>query len=153
MARAYIQCELGRRCVAVRRQAVRTVPERYKSQVSEAAAGILHAALPVALVLAVSAFAPESNAQEAGTAPSAQAATIPDARLRAALEKALGKATGETITVAELRAMSGDLDLRERGIADLSGLELVTGVTAIHLGANAITDVSPLGWLVEPHSA
>ena len=147
MARAYIQCELGRRRVAVRGQAVRTAPERYKSQVSEAAAGILHAALLVALVLAVSAFAPESNAQEAGTAPSAQAATIPDARLRAALEKALGKATGETITVAELRAMSGDLDLQEREIADLSGLELVTGVTAIHLGANAITDVSPLAAL------
>ncbi|MDE0109166.1 MAG: leucine-rich repeat domain-containing protein [Bryobacterales bacterium] len=112
-----------------------------------AAAGILHVVLPLALVLAVSAFAPESNAQEAGTAPSAQAATIPDASLRAALEKALGKATGETITVAELQAMSGDLDLRELGIADLSGLELVAGITAIHLGANAITDLSPLGGL------
>ena len=43
--------------------------------------------------------------------------------------------------------MSGDLDLQEREIADLSGLELVTGVTAIHLGANAITDVSPLAAL------
>lgn len=106
---------------------------------------ILYGVLPLALVLAGSAFAPESNAQEAGTAPSAQAATIPDANLRAALEKALGKATGETITIAELQAMSGDLDLRELGIADLSGLELITGVTAIHLGANAITDVSPLG--------
>ena len=122
-------------------------PERYKSPMTAAAAEILHAVLPLALVLAVCAFAPESNAQEAGTAPSAQAATIPDANLRAALEKALGKATGETITAAELQAMSGDLDLRELGIADLSGLELVTGITAIHLGVNAITDVSPLGGL------
>jgi len=112
-----------------------------------AAAGILHAVLPLALVLALSAFAPESNAQEAGTAPSAQAATIPDANLRAALEKALRKATGDTITAAELQAMSGELDLEAREIADLSGLELVTGVTAIHLGTNAITDVSPLGGL------
>lgn len=148
MDRATIQCELGKRCAAGRRQSVQLVLEqRYESQVSESPAGILYAALPLALVLAVSAFAPESIAQEAGTAPSAQAAAIPDANLRAALEKALGKATGETITVAELQAMSGDLDLRELGIADLSGLELVTGVTAIHLGANAITDVSPLSGL------
>ena len=145
--RANIQFELGRRCVADRRQSVRTDPERYESQVSEAAAGILHAVLPLALVLAVSSFPPESNAQEAGTAPSAQAATIPDASLRAALEKALGKAKGETITVAELQTMSGVLDLEAREIADLSGLELVTGVTAIHLGTNAIADVSPLGGL------
>lgn len=145
MHRAKIQCELGRRCVAGGRQSVQADAARYESQVSEAAAGILHAILPLALFLAVSAFAPESNAQEAGTAPSAQAATIPDAGLRKALEKALGKTAGETITAAELQTISGVLDLEAREIANLSGLELVTGVTAIHLGANAITDVSPLG--------
>lgn len=100
--RAKIQSELGGRCAAGPRQSVRTDPERYQSQVNEAAAGILHAVLPLALVLAVSAFAPESNAQEAGTAFSVQVATIPDASVRAALEKAPGKAVGETITAAEL---------------------------------------------------
>lgn len=145
--RANSQCELDRRCIAGPRQSVQADPERYESHVGAAAAGILRAILPLALVLAVSAFAPESNAQEAGTASSARAVTIPDASLRAALEKALGKASGETITVAELQQMSGVLELEAREIADLSGLELVTGITAVHLGANAIADVSPLGGL------
>ena len=147
MDRSDVQCVLCRLCVAGHRQSVWTDPERYESQLSEAAAGILHAVLPLALVFALSAFAPESNAQEAETAPSAQPATIQDASPRAVLEQALGKAVGETITAAELYAMSRVLDLEAREIADLAGLELVTGVTAIRPRTNAITDVSPLSGL------
>ena len=99
---------------------------------------MLRAILALALFLALSALASVSLAQ---------AETIPDASLRAALEKALGKAAGETITAAELQKMSGVLDLEEREIADLSGLELATGITVLYLGGNAITDVSPLGGL------
>ena len=43
--------------------------------------------------------------------------------------------------------MSGILDLREREIEDLSGLELVTGIRAVYLSTNVIADVSPLGGL------
>ncbi len=71
---------------------------------------------------------------------------IPDANLRAAIEDALGKATGETITQAEmatLRHFGGS----EKGISDLAGLETAVNLEILVLFGHNIRDVSPLAGL------
>ena len=72
--------------------------------------------------------------------------TIPDANLRAAIEDALGKAKGATITVAEMKTLH-HLDAAKQGISDLTGLEFATNMTWLHLVVNDISDVSALGGL------
>ena len=91
--------------------------------------------------------------------------TIPDANLRAAIEDALGKASGATITVAELETLtlfnSDRADIREltgldsainlrilslprNNISDLSALAGLTNLEKLSLPGNTITDISPL---------
>ena len=68
---------------------------------------------------------------------------IPDRNLRRVLERALGKTSGETITDAELRTLSGIRGSRE-GIASLTGLEHATALTFAYLDENDIADIAPL---------
>ena len=53
--------------------------------------------------------------------------TIPDANLRAAIEAVLGKASGATITVADM-ARINRLEAPFAGISDLTGLEFATNL-------------------------
>ena len=71
---------------------------------------------------------------------------IPDANLRAAIEAALGTASGAPITVAKMETLQG-LMASYAGISDLTGLEFATYLREISLVANNITDVSPLSGL------
>ena len=80
------------------------------------------------------------------TAASPVDVTIPDANLRAAVEQALGKQGGETITSAEMERMTY-LYCGARDIKDLTGLEFATGLDELELAVNAITDVTPLSGL------
>ncbi len=48
------------------------------------------------------------------------------------------------ISVAELGAVSGSLDLRNNFIRDITGLEYATGITYLGLDNNYITDISPI---------
>lgn len=80
------------------------------------------------------------------TAPSAsdaQEADIPDPNLRAAVEAALGKESGEAITVAEMGSLT-ELTANFARIEDLTGLELATGLTSLEMDANRIADISVL---------
>ena len=71
--------------------------------------------------------------------------TLPDPNLRAAVETALGKAAGDTITVADMETL---IALHERpNISDLTGLEHATNLTRLVLWDNNITDISPLAGL------
>ena len=82
----------------------------------------------------------------AGVAPAtavAQEVDIPDELLRAEIEDALGKASGETITVAEMESLT-ELRAENVGVKDLTGLEHATGLTELHLWYNDIVDLSPL---------
>jgi Leucine-rich repeat (LRR) protein len=60
-------------------------------------------------------------------------ANFPDANFRAALSTATGVAEGGTINVATLT----QLDVSNKGITDLTGLELLTGLTSLNISDNS----------------
>ena len=79
-------------------------------------------------------------------AATAQVVDIPDPNLRAAIENALGKASGATITAADMAKLTR-LKARNANISDLTGLEHATNLTRLNLGDNAVTDISVLAGL------
>ena len=90
-----------------------------------------------------------SNSSMVTVSSASTAEVIPDANLRAAIEAALGKASGSTITAAELEAMTRLIAPRYAGISDLTGLEHATNLTHLDLSFNVITDVSALSGLTK----
>ena len=76
----------------------------------------------------------------------AQVIDIPDPNLRAAVENALGKASGATIIAADMANLTR-LEARNANISDLTGLEHATNLTGLWLERNAFTDISPLAEL------
>ena len=94
---------------------------------------------------------PEEDVEEDGSSeePEPDApVTIPDAKLRAAIAAALGKARGATITVAEMKTLT-TLEAEDAGIRDLTGLEFATNLTWLSLSDNQITDLSALAGLTK----
>ena len=73
---------------------------------------------------------------------------IPDPNLRAAVETALDKAAGDPITPSEMAALT-DLEAKERGISDLTGLEHATNLQVLGLWRNSVSDLSPLTGLTK----
>ena len=71
---------------------------------------------------------------------------IPDTNLRAAIEKALGKASGATITTEDIAYLTR-LSALFANISDLTGLEAATNLTELFLANNSISDISPLAGL------
>ena len=88
----------------------------------------------------------ESSAQN-------QVVTIPDVNLRAVIEDSLDKASGATITRAEMATLTR-IDAQDTNINNLVGLEYATGLTHLYLGgewgeggyinSNDISNLSPL---------
>ena len=72
-----------------------------------------------------------------------QVVTIPDMNLRAVIEDSLDKASGATITRAEMATLTR-IDARDTNIHNLAGLEYATGLIRLYLAGNSISDVSPL---------
>ena len=80
--------------------------------------------------------------------PPVQAVNIPDANLRAVIERALDKPAGATITNADMATLTnlgGDRD----DIRDLTGLEFAINLTELHLRSNQLSDLSPLAGLTK----
>ena len=75
-----------------------------------------------------------------------QTVNIPDPNLRTAIENELGKASGDTITVADMATLTG-LSTPGTNISDLTGLKFATNLTELNLGYNSISDISPLAGL------
>ncbi len=73
-------------------------------------------------------------------------AYIPDASLLAALRTILAKPSG-SITVGELAALTGRLDLSNNDIADLRGLEHCTAISDLVLWHNRVVDLTPIARL------
>ena len=72
---------------------------------------------------------------------------IPDPNLRTAIEKALGKASGVTITTLDMAKLNG-LNAPNASITDLTGLEHAINLTELFLWDNNITDISVVADLI-----
>ena len=81
-----------------------------------------------------------------GQSAAAEDVEIPDENLRAVIEQALGKDSGEAITDDEMATLTY-LSAPYRDIADLTGLEFATNITRLYLWQNQIADLSPLSGL------
>ena len=68
---------------------------------------------------------------------------IPDQNLRAAIEEALGKSAGESITREDMKAIT-TLNLNRRNVSNLTGLEFAVNLRTLNLADNAVSDVAPL---------
>ena len=77
---------------------------------------------------------------------SAQIVDIPDPNLRALIEEELGKAAGDTITVAEMANLTYIFSFDSQ-IRDLTGLEAATNLETLFLSDGAISDIAPLATL------
>ena len=73
---------------------------------------------------------------------------IPDPNLRAAIEKALGKAPRTVITAEDMETLVS-LNAAGRGIRDLTGLETAIHLEELNLQNNPISDISPLAGLTQ----
>ena len=69
---------------------------------------------------------------------------IPDSNLRAKIEEALGKASGATITTADMANLTTLYDAENANITNLTGLETATNLTSLEIWGNSISDISPL---------
>ena len=89
-------------------------------------------------------------------AATAQTVEIPDANLRAKIENALGKASGDAITVTDMETLTR-LSAKGANISDLTGLEFAIKLIRLNLGpefeqgrptnSNSVSDISPLAAL------
>ncbi len=76
----------------------------------------------------------------------AQVVDIPDSNLRAAIGMALNKASGATITAAEMETLDR-LEARNANIRNLTGLKFAINLTNLNLANNMISDISPVAGL------
>ena len=72
--------------------------------------------------------------------------TIPDENLRAAIETALRKASGASISRTEMASLTR-LEAQDSDIRDLTGLEFATGLISLNLSNNIISDITLLSGL------
>ncbi len=77
---------------------------------------------------------------------------IPDPNLRAAIAEELGKNPNAPITVEEMKRLR-ELDARNKGIQDLTGLQFATNLDELILGhwggqGNQVSDLSPIAGLI-----
>ena len=72
---------------------------------------------------------------------------IPDPNLRAAIAEALGKNPNAPITAEEMERLK-ELDVPDRGIHDLTGLQFATNLSRLYLRDNQISNLSPLASLI-----
>ena len=78
----------------------------------------------------------------------AQVISIPDPNLRAAVEKALGKASGATITAAEMARLIR-LEAKNANISDLTRLEHATNLIYLDLTSNSVSNIAPVASLTK----
>ena len=83
-----------------------------------------------------------------GSVAFAQVVDIPDPNLRAAVRDALILPADASITQADMNRLT-ELDVRDQGVANLTGLESATNLTFLQLQANRIEDISPLANLIQ----
>ena len=83
-----------------------------------------------------------------GSVAFAQVVDIPDPNLRAAIADELGIPRGVPITQEDMNRLTR-LDMRDRGIANLRGLESTTNLNFLMIADNPITDLHPIAGLAQ----
>ena len=78
----------------------------------------------------------------------AQIVNIPDPNLRTTIEDALSKASGATITAADMATLM-ELNARDASISDLTGLEHATDLTFLDLTRNSVSNIGPIANLTK----
>ncbi len=73
---------------------------------------------------------------------------IPDPNLRTVIAEELGKSPNAPITAEEMKRLR-NLDLRDKGVRDLSGLHYAVHLRWLHLPHNQVSDLSPIAGLIE----
>ena len=87
------------------------------------------------------------NVTDIDDTPTATTAiNVPDPNLRAKIEDALGKASGDPISATEMATLTS-LTAQDASISNLTGLETATNLTTLKLGDNSISDISALAGL------
>lgn len=81
----------------------------------------------------------------------AETITIPDVNLRAAIENALGKTSGATITADDMTTLT-KLVADHANIRDLTGLEYAVRLRELRVRHNTLSDLSSLAGLFELHT-
>ena len=82
------------------------------------------------------------------TTPNTATVNIPDANLRANIETALGKTSGDPISPAEIATLTS-LSAQDASISDLTGLETATNLTELQLWDNNIADIAAVAGLTK----
>ena len=72
---------------------------------------------------------------------------IPDTNLRAAIVEALGKRPRDSITTADMETLT-ELDLTNKGIRDLTGIQDASRLKGLKLTSNLIDDLTPISGLI-----
>ena len=72
---------------------------------------------------------------------------IPDPNLRTAIAEALRKSPNAPITAEEMKRLR-DLDLGDKGVRDLTGLQFATHLKSLRLSNNQVSDLSPVKGLI-----
>ncbi len=100
-----------------------------------------------ALVLALAACGGGGGGGVEPTGPGLGAqVTIPDANLRAHIERKLGKSSGAPIYTSEMARIE-TLIARSSDIRSLEGLQFATNLIGLHVDFNDISDLTPLSRL------
>ena len=73
---------------------------------------------------------------------------IPDVNLRTAIETALSKTPGDTIIASEMATLER-LELNEKDISDLTGIEFAINLNWLNISKNNISDLSPIAGLIQ----
>ncbi len=109
--------------------------------------------LSAAIIGAQIAFDQLQITQDAHASSQQQAAVVQirDSNLRAAIAEALGKSPNVPITTEEMATLR-ELELPNRGVQDLTGLQFATNLRRLRLGdwgtGNQVSDISPLSGLI-----
>lgn len=90
-----------------------------------------------------------NNARSAVVYPATIESIFPETGLAQTVATKIGKAVTDTVTAAELAAIT-TLSAQNKGIVNLTGIEELTGLTALYLSTNAITDISTVNWSAFP---
>ena len=78
----------------------------------------------------------------------AQVVEIPDPNLRVAITEALGVAPSAPITENALHHLT-EINVPNKHITTLAGLEFATGITWLQIAGNRITDLTPIANLTK----